>query len=178
MYNVQVAYKNYNKQPKNKKVWLNLDERELFKLAPEFNLVFDWRDQRRGENPRDLDPQEVIPYFTAFEEILLSAYGIPTDDGEGFEKGTRYQFEETACFNALLMMFVTDPALVLDFLKNIVPEGAEDMLKRQAENIKKLEESNPELAGQVSGDTAAMQAEIDRLRALAEGKQTTPPVEG
>lgn len=179
MYSVKVPYKNYKKQPQTREVYLHLEMRELYKLSPEFDLIFNWRDEMQGD-PRNLDPQEVIPYFTAFEEILLSAYGVPTADGEEFDKTERYKFEQSACFNALLMQFVTDPAQVLEFLKQIVPEGAEDMVKKQAENIKKMEESGGQLPEAASAtpqqSPSEMQEEIDRLRAkVATQNQPSQP---
>lgn len=183
MYSIKVPYKNYKKQAQNKEVFLNLDQRELIKLAPEFDMIFNWRDEMQGD-PRNLDPQEVLPYFTAFEEILLTAYGVPSADGEEFDKSERYRFEQTARFNALLMMFVTDPALVIEFLKEIVPEGAEEMLKKQAENIKKLEANGGELPAQNARpapdpqqSTTEMQEEIARLRSQVQQNQTPPPAE-
>ena len=168
-YSLRVPYKNFKGDPRTATVHFNLTEREIFKLQSEFNMMFTWRDELQGD-PRDLDPQEVIPYFTAFEEVLLTAWGEPSGDGEHFRKGGRYDFEESALFNATLMMFVKDPALVVKFLEEIVPKDIEETLKQQAENIKKLEDANPEAAsgGQSS---AEMQAEIERLRAQI----NTPP---
>jgi hypothetical protein len=174
LYTLQVPYKDFKGKPKNKTVQFNLTEREIFKLSPELNMIFTWRDTLENQNPRDLDPQEVIPYFTAFEEVLLTGWGELSDDGEHFRKGGRYDFEESACFNAALMMFVTDPAKVFEFLSSVLPEGMEERLKQQEENIRKLEQDNPEMLGGQSA--ASLQEEVERLRKQVAEKEK--PAEG
>lgn len=174
-YSLQVPYTKFNGKPNTEVVHFNLTEREIFKLSAEFNMIFTWRDELKGD-PRDLDPQEVIPYFTAFEEVLLSAWGEPSADGEHFRKGGRYDFEESACFNAALMMFVKDPSLVVKFLEEIVPKDMEETLRVQQENIEKLEKANPEAARITSGGKTAaeLQAEIDRLKSQMPAQNDGP----
>lgn len=170
MYSLTVPYKNYKNQPRNKTVTFHLDPPDIMKLSSEFNLVFNWRDEMKND-PRDLAPEEVIPYFTAFEEILLSCWGELSEDGEHFRRGGRYDFEESACFKAALMMFVTDPGMIVNFLDGVVPKDMEEVLKKQQENISKLESGEPG----TNDENAALRARLAALEADRNKPTTDSP---
>lgn len=152
-YTKQVPFKDFKNNPRNQTVHFNLTEREVFKLLREFKLVFNWRDQIQSTDIQELDTGEVIEYYTAFEDILLAAWGIPSDDGQHFRKGGRYEFEESALFNACMVMFVTEPEETGKLIDGIMPKGMEDMVKKAGENLEalgKAEDSPDELKRQIA----------------------------
>lgn len=154
MYKKSIPFKDFNGKPRNEVVHFNLTEVEIFKLMGEFQTVLDWRDSLQGE-ARELESEEVVRFYTAFEEILLSAYGVPSGDGMYFRKNGRYDFADSALFSATMMYFVANPAETSAFLNGIMPEGLEELVKKAdaslAETIK-------------NADNEELKAELERLR--------------
>lgn len=138
MYTKQIPFKDFFDKPKNATVHFNLTETEVFKLLREFQLVFNWRESMAGQELRELDTGEVIEFYTAFEEILLSAYGTPSADGLYFDKTDRYKFESSALFAATMVMFVTEPEETGKLIDGIMPKGLEDMVKKADANLAEL----------------------------------------
>ena len=155
MYTKQIPFKDFNGKPRNMVVHFNLTEREVFKLLAELQQVMSWRDSLAGP-PRDLETEEVVNFYNSFEEILLSAYGKPSEDGLYFRKGDRYDFEESALFNACMILFVTDPAETTKLIDGIMPKGMEEIVKKADASLA--------LAASNSSDEE-LKAEIARLRA-------------
>lgn len=170
MYTKRVPFTNYKGQARNQDVHFNLDEREIFKLLNEFNLIFRWRDSLQGE-ARELTTDEVQEFYTALENILLTSWGEPSEDGDYFEKGGRYKFEESKLFNAVMMMFLSDPSEANKMIDDLMPKGMEEMIRKADENLAKL--------GDDPKTTADLQAEIERMRAQLQSTQapTAPPTE-
>lgn len=168
MYTKTVPFKDFNGKPRNQKVHFNLSEREVFKLLPELQTMFKWMDSNRESDPRDLGTEEVRNFYNNFEEVLLEAWGEPAEDGLHFRKGQRYDFEESALFNATMFMFINEPEETGKLLEGILPEGLAEMVKK----------ATVEDVAAVSGDRADdQQAEIEELRrrlAEAESDKTQP----
>lgn len=161
MYKIKVPYKNFLDQPKNTILHFNLTETEVIKLLREFKAIFAWRDKMEGEE-RQLDEEEVIEFYNNFEAIMLEAWGEPSEDGEYFRKTGRYEFEESAKFNAVMLMVVTDPRQATAFVDGIMPKGMEELVRKADESLADMAKESTD---------AAQQAEIQRLRArLAEAE--------
>lgn len=156
MYKLTVPFKDYNNKPRNMPVSFNLDAREVFRMLPELKAVFDWLDSNKESDPRDLTVEEVRDFYTSFENILLEAYGEMSEDGLHFRKGAKFEFEESALFNACMVKFVTEPQETVKLLEGILPQDLFDMVKNAD-------------AGQLAEATAAkvseQEAEIAKLRA-------------
>lgn len=166
MYSKSIPCKDLKGNPKNVMVHFNLFEREVFKLLSEFKAVFGAMDRwNKEETQRELLDEEVIDFYTNFEEILLSAYGRPRDDDMGFEKGSlRYDFEESVVFNAAMMMYITDQKATTELIDGLLPKGLQEMVKAADDNLADLAKND--------GNSAALQAEIEALRArLPEGER-------
>jgi len=162
MYKKQVPFKDFNGKPHTTTVHFNLTEREIFKLMGEFQIVLDWFESMRGPE-RQLETAEVVNFYTAFEDILLAAYGIPSDDGFYFRKGGRYDFEESALFNACMVDFVSNPTEVGKLIEAIMPKGLEDLIKTADENLVRAAKET---------DDEDVQAQIQKLQAeLAEARK-------
>lgn len=167
MYTKVIPFKDFKGKPRNETVHFNLSEREVFKLLPELKGMFEWLDSNREQEQRDLGVEEVRDFYTNFEAIMLEAWGELSEDGLYFRKSARYDFEESALFNATMFMFVKEPEQTVKLLEGIIPEGLADMVKN----------ATPDQLTAVSGQRADdTQTEIEDLRrrlAEAESDKTT-----
>lgn len=155
MYTKQIPYKDFKNNPRTEPVHFNLTEREVFKLLVEFKIIFEWHESIKGPE-RALESEEVVEFYSAFEDVLLAAWGVPSDDGRHFRKGGRYDFEESALFNAAMVHFVEDPREANKLIEGIMPKGLEEMVKKADENtLKAISETKDE----------DVRAELERLRA-------------
>lgn len=173
MYSKTVEFKDLNQRPRKVRCHFNLMETEVFKLLVEFRTIMDWRKSMEEEQEeRVLDAVEVVTFYTAFEEILLAAYGTPAEDGMSFTKGSRYEFAETLAFNACMMSFVTDPTETGRLLDALLPSGLKDMVEQQDANL---------AAAAEAAKTVDQRQEIERLRAQlraaeGSGEATVTPI--
>jgi hypothetical protein len=154
-----VSFKDYRGHERKKSASFNLDAREVFKMLPELKAVFDWLDSNKTSNPRELDTQEVSTFYTNFEGILLEAWGEMSEDGLYFRKAGKYEFEESALFNACMVKFVTKPEEAVKLLEGVLPPELTDMVKNADET---------QLAAANDTKVADANAEIARLRAQIE----------
>lgn len=164
MYTKTIPYKDFKDNARNETVHFNLTEREVFKLLVEFKTVFEWHESIKGPE-RTLESEEVVEFYSAFEDILLAAWGVPSDDGKHFRKGGRYDFEESALFNACMVFFVEDPRETNKMLEDLMPSGLEEMIKKADENtLRAISETKDE----------DVRAELERLRAQVNRQESAP----
>lgn len=154
MYTKQVPFTDFKGQARTMTVNFNLTTIQAMKLFREFKIILEWRNSLEGPE-RELDPVEVMNFYTAFEEILLSAWGEPSEDGLHFRKGGRYEFEESALFNAAMLMFLTTPQEAMKLVDECFPKDMEQLAKQADENTAKM------LA---TSDDEKLKAELLRLR--------------
>jgi hypothetical protein len=152
----------YKKKPRNVQVSFNLDAREVFKMLPELKNVFEWLDSNKTQDPRELSVEEVRDFYTSFEGILLEAWGEMSEDGLHFRKGGKYEFEESALFNACMILFVTKPEETVKLLEGLLPKELFDMVKN-ADAV--------EVAEATKAKASAQEEEIARLRAELEASK-------
>lgn len=157
MYTVQIPFTDYKNKPQTKSVSFNLDTREVFKLLPEFLKVNKWMEEnKKAAEERILPPEEVLDFYNSLEIIMLEAYGEVSDDGLYFRKSGRYEFEESAMFNACMMMFVKQPEEAAKMLDGLLPKELDEIVKN----------ANPQdLARSAQIKAEDSQAEVERLRA-------------
>lgn len=156
----RIPFKDLNDKARNVTIHLHLDEIDFFRLFPEFHRVLSWRDSLMAETDvRTLNPEEVREFFTDLEEIILSAYGVPIDDGMGFDRDGKYHFRKMRAFNALMMEFLTDPGEANRILEALAPEGLADMVKKFEGNLDAAGKSE-ETPEQLRAKIQALQAQI------------------
>jgi len=162
LYTLSIDYKDYKGKVHNgTKVTFNLDAREVFKMLPELKTTFEWLENNKETEPRELAIEEVRDFYTGFEEILLTAWGEMSEDGLHFRKGGKYEFEETALFNACMVKFVYEPNKTGELLQGILPPELFDAVKKaDAEQINAVVEARE----------SEKDKEIAELRAKLEGK--------
>jgi hypothetical protein len=158
LYTITVPFVDYKKKPRNESVSFNLDAREVFKLLPELKAVFDWLDSHKNADPRELSTEEVSKFYTEFEGILLEAYGEVSDDGSYFKKGNRYEFEESALFNACMVMFVTQPQETVKLLEGILPKELFDQVKNVDQN--QIEQITSARADQLAAENEKLRQQL------------------
>lgn len=156
MYKKIVPFVGFDNKPKNITVHFNLMEREVFKLLSEFKAIFDWQERIDKTELTDLPTEEVVEFYNNLEEILLSAYGTPSDDGIHFEKSDRYKFEESLTFNECMKMFVADPSEANKLIDGLMPKGLQDMVKKAEGNLKEL--------GELEGTPDEIKRQIEALQ--------------
>jgi hypothetical protein len=162
LYTLTVPFVDYKKKPRNVQVSFNLDAREVFKMLPELKNVFEWLDSNKTQDPRELSVEEVRDFYTSFEGILLEAWGEMSEDGLHFRKGGKYEFEESALFNACMILFVTKPEETVKLLEGLLPKELFDMVKN-ADAV--------EVAEATKAKASAQEEEIARLRAELEASK-------
>lgn len=170
MYTKKVPYKNFKGQPRTAEVQFNLTEREVFKLLPELMTVAAWRELNTKSPARDLPTEEVREYYNNFEAILLEAWGVMSEDGEHFRKGGRYEFEESALFNAAMVMFVSDPIETGALLDGIMPNAELSEMVKKADVNMLTASQNENLTPEQRERVAELQ------RQLAEAQRGIPEI--
>lgn len=162
---MNVPYKNLDGKPRNATLYFNLFEREVFKLLVEFQFVFGWLEARGKAAPDDvLDSVEVVEFYNNFEEIVLSAYGKPVEDGEEFDHSGRYAFEQSARFNGLMVMCLKDPTQTTKLVNGLMPEGLAELVKTADANM---------VAAVANAETPeAIRDQIEKLRAQLPASET------
>jgi len=165
LYTMTVPFKDYKGKPRNQQVAFNLDAREVFRMLPELKSVFDWMESNQKEDIRELGVEEVRDFYTSFENILLEAWGEMSEDGLHFRKGGKYEFEESALFNACMVMFVKDPPQTAKLLEGLLPPELFEMVQNA---------DTATLAAATAARADDQQAEIARLRTqLLEAQQNS-----
>lgn len=143
MYTKQVPFKDFRGKPRTMEVNFNLTEREVFKLLVEFKAIFGWLERINTGVDMALDPTEVVTYYNNFEEILLSAYGEPSEDGLYFHKGARrYDFEESAAFAAIMLECVKAPEETSKMIDGLMPKDLQDLVKAADQSLAEIASSD------------------------------------
>ena len=160
MYKLNVAYNDYNGKAKRKDLTFNLDVREVMGKLVQLKAVFDWLAKNKDEaKERTLSDEEVVEFYNNLESIMLDAYGVMTDDGERFVKTDRYEFEDSAAFNAVMWLFASQPKEAVKMLEGIMPREMYEL----------VENATPE---QLAAAGVQNQVnEVERLRAELEAEK-------
>lgn len=173
MYTKNVPYKDLYDRPKNKTVYFNLTEPEVFKLLVEFQRIFKWQ-ERIKENPGAETPtEEVVAYYNDFEEIILSAYGEPDAEGEHFDHDGKYKFEKSMAFAAFMTMCVTDVSETTRLLDGLMPKGLQEMVKNADAKLAELAK-NPETSAEAAAEIERLRTRMAELQS-AEGSEAAAP---
>lgn len=168
MYTKTIPFHDYNGKPRNMPVHFQLETRDVFKVLTELNSIFEWRDSLSAK-PRELTSEEMTEFFNNFETVLLQAWGEPSEDGLEFNRLDRYKFEQSKLFSATMDMFLTDIAEVTKMLEQIMPKGMEDMVRKQADSLEKMQR---ELKDDAPAETReALEREIAKLREQIESSE-------
>lgn len=165
MYEKSFPFKTFKGKPGNAVVQFNLSVREVLKNLVTLKAVFEWKDSMNGEL-RELTTEEVVDFYNHFEGLLLEAWGELSEDGLHFRKAGKYEFEESALFDACMQEFLTNPEETGKLLTSILPDGMEELVRKVDENL---------ALSAANATDEDMQKQIAQLQAqLAEVKTDTP----
>lgn len=159
MYTKMIPYKDFLGKPRNEQVAFNLEVREVFKNIQHLGAIFSWRDSIDTPETRDLSTEEVVEFYNHFEEILLAAWGELSEDGRYFRKAGRYDFEDTKLFAAVMEMFLADLPELNKFLNNILPQGMDEIVKKQQASLEALEK-DPQTSADLAAEVAQLRAQL------------------
>lgn len=176
MYTKSIPHKNFKGRTRTQEVNFNLTTHEVLKLLVEFKAIFEWQEAVEKRDPdAEVPTDEVINFYTNFEEILLTAWGELDESGDHFFKGGRYEFKESSAFHAAMDLFLKDPGEVTKLVDGLMPEGLQELVKASEANLAALAEQ-----AKNDGDTmspALRNTVADLERQLAEARANTPQPE-
>lgn len=177
MYTVKVPHKNYRGRPRNPEVSFDLSVHEFLKLLVEFKAVFDWQDEVSKRDPNMETPtEEVVEFYTNFEEIILAAWGEMDEDGDHFRKGGVYDYRESSTHQEAMLLFLKDQKALNEMLQALLPKGLEDLMKATEENLAALaqqaKESGDKLPPQLESEVERIRRELAEAEAREAGNQS------
>lgn len=121
-----IKYEDYNGEQREENFFFSLNKAELLRM----NM------SKRGgmatylQNLADeKDPEKLTKIF---EEIILTAYGVKSDDGTRFVKSPEVvaDFKNSAAYSELFYELATDTDKFIDFVIGIVPADMADEIRK------------------------------------------------
>lgn len=162
MYTVKVPHKNYKGKPRNPEISFDLSVHEFLKLLVEFKRIFEWQEEvAKRDGTEETPTEEVVDFYTNFEEIILAAWGEMDDEGDHFRKGGVYDYRESSTHQEAMLMFLKDQQALNEMLQSLMPSGLEDLVKATEENLAALAKQ-----AKAGGDKmpAGLESEVERIR--------------
>lgn len=130
-----IKYEDYNGEQREENFFFSLNKAELLRM----NM------SKRGgmgvylQNLADeKDPEKLTKIF---EEFILTAYGVKSDDGTRFVKSPEVvaDFKNSAAYSELFYELATDTDKFIDFVIGVVPADMADEIRKNGgiEAVKK-----------------------------------------
>lgn len=121
-----ITYEDYNGETVTEDFFFHLSKAELVELemSHEGGLSEAMKKIVAAEDGKSI--------IAEFKNIILTAYGVRSEDGRRFIKNQqlREEFESTEAYSTLFMELVTDADAASEFINGIVPQGlAEEAAK-------------------------------------------------
>lgn len=126
-----ITYVDYNDVERTEDFYFNLSQAEITEmelgttggLSEKLKKIVETKDQ----------PQII----RMFKEIVLSSYGVKSDDGRRFIKSPELsaEFSQTEAYSELYMELATDAQKAAEFINGIVPKQARIDAEKQKELI-------------------------------------------
>lgn len=134
MFITTIKYKNFEGQDVSRKLYFNMTETELLTLA----ASVPGGKGREYESMID-DPATSTKAIPELTNLILTAYGEKSNDGESFVKITdegrplAQKFLQTAAFDALFLKIIHDEDFARAFILGIVPEELREKVFKSKE---------------------------------------------
>lgn len=175
MYSVKVPHKNFRQLVRNPEVFFDLTVHEFLKLLVEFKQIFEWQERVSKRDPNEETPtEEVMEFYTTFENIILAAWGELDDSGDHFRKGGVYDYRESSTHHAAMLMFLKDQEELNKMLNSLIPEGLQDLINATEENLARLaaqaKAGGDQMPAGLEDEVARIQRELDAAKARASGE--------
>lgn len=114
-----ITYEDFNGQERIETFCFHLSKAELVELemSHEDGLSKALKRIIAAENNKEL--------IAEFKNIILTAYGVQSEDGRRFIKSQelRDEFVSTEAYSVLFMELVTDTGAAIEFINGIIPAG-------------------------------------------------------
>ena len=128
MLHKKVTYTNYNGEVVNEDVYFNLTTIELLRLEAKYEMSIP---DKIKEVTDTLDYKGII---TLFEDLLLTAYGVKSEDGRRFIKDPQAtkEFEDSIVYAEIFEQIVLNPESAKELGEEIayVSEETKNTLKQ------------------------------------------------
>lgn len=132
-----IKYKDFNGEEASEDFFFHLSKAELVELE------LSHEDGLSEALQRIVAAEDGKGIVQEFKNIILSAYGVRSEDGKRFTKNAqlREEFEATEAYSELFMELVLNTDAAIEFINGIVPSGmAEEVAKLAAPELKAVEE--------------------------------------
>jgi len=113
----RIKYEDYNGQTREEDFYFNLNKGEIF------NLQFGTEGGLDNAIQKIVNTQDVPKIISMFQDIILNAYGVKSEDGRRFIKSEelKNEFKQTEAYSELLMELVQDEKKAAEFINGLMP---------------------------------------------------------
>lgn len=149
-----VRYEDFNGEMTSEDLYFHLNKKELMDLEMSGDESFSAKLLQISESK---DIREIL---SAFQTILLSAYGIRSEDGKKFRKSKdiRDEFENSEAFSELLFGMLSEPDDAAKFMGALMPKDLLDQAMKNAKlnpkDSKQLQEAISSVHRESNADVA------------------------
>jgi hypothetical protein len=113
-----ITYEDYNGEERKEKFYFHFSKAEAIRLE---NSVEGGLSKKLQAIIDSKDSPQLVKFF---EELVLGAYGIKTDDGKQFKKSEEIKnsFKESPAYDEFLMKLLTEEGYAEKFITGIAPK--------------------------------------------------------
>lgn len=113
----EITYTDFNGVERTEPFYFNLTRTELMDLEGRYPGGFGSLIEGIGRS------QDMPGVFKYIKVIVLSSYGVKSEDGRDFDKSPELsrRFETTPAFDTLIMGFLEDPDDLSNFIEGLMP---------------------------------------------------------
>lgn len=121
-----IKYEDYNGEQREENFFFSLNKAELLRMNMSKRGGMATYLQNLAE---EKDPEKITKIF---EEMILTAYGVKSDDGTRFVKSPEVvaDFKNSAAYSELFYELATDTDKFIDFVIGIVPADMADEIRK------------------------------------------------
>lgn len=128
MYKFTVKYTDFDDNERSEELYFNYSEKELATWQVKNGNLMNYLSRLVNQ----FKAEEMIIFLESF---VQGAYGIKSDDGRSFDKGSPdvVKFKYSAAYDAYITLLLSDHKKAEEFIINVVPKKfKEDMMKEMA----------------------------------------------
>lgn len=125
-----IKYTDYNGVERTEDFYFNLNKMELLTIQSKYKGGFD------AVLNKARDEKDVDTLLEIFKDIILSSYGIKSEDGKRFQKNKEIlsEFEQSPAFENLFLEIVSNEKSANEFVTSILPKDLMEQAKQQIQN--------------------------------------------
>lgn len=112
-----ITFEDFNGNPQTEDYYFNLSKLEIVEMELKFPEGLEGYIQKITET------ESGVEAYKLFKEIILSSYGVKSQDGKRFEKSEelRLSFEQSPALAELIFEFLSNADAGAEFVKGILP---------------------------------------------------------